>query len=293
MFKAPTRQGATRVDVEPERFLARSVAVRQGGSACVAMRPVTTGTQSPARVGQAPGPQPRADASTRAAVTATVPDAMRELADGVEIDVVVVPRASRSQVVGRHGDRIEVQLAVPPVDGTANTELVELLAAVLDVPTRAITIVRGPTSKRKTVRIAGVDAPTIRNVFVYHHPDRPGAPMAVELGVEVTRVFEAEGEVVPTETPAGEIAVAVHVGRYDRLYVAHDAIESWRAREGRTFAGTCSRVSGRRRAATSLPRHRCRDAGRACPDTRVAARWDWRRALLGVMMRAWVGLGWT
>ena len=100
MFKAPTRQGATRVDVEPERFLARSVAVRQGGSACVAMRPVTTGTQSPARVGQAPGPQPRADAPTRAAVTATVPDAMRELADGVEIDVVVVPRASRSQVVG-------------------------------------------------------------------------------------------------------------------------------------------------------------------------------------------------
>ena len=88
--------------------------------------------------------------------------AIRDLAGAVEIDVLVVPRASRSRVVGTLGDRIKVQLAAPPVEGAANAELVELLAEVLAVPRRSIAIVRGEASRRKTVRIEGVDAEAIR-----------------------------------------------------------------------------------------------------------------------------------
>ena len=86
---------------------------------------------------------------------------IREVAGAVEVDVAVVPRASRSRVVGIHGDRVKVQLAAPPVDGAANEELVALLADVLGVPRRTIAIVRGDTSKRKTVRIDGGDARAI------------------------------------------------------------------------------------------------------------------------------------
>ncbi len=91
--------------------------------------------------------------------------AIRATSGGVELDVTVVPRASRSRVVGTLGDRIKVQLAAPPVDGAANDELVALLAELLDVPSRAITIVRGQTSRRKTVRIEGGDAEAIRTAF--------------------------------------------------------------------------------------------------------------------------------
>jgi uncharacterized protein len=87
---------------------------------------------------------------------------IREVAGGVEIDVAVVPRSSRSRVVGVHDDRIKVQLAAPPVDGAANAELVTLFAELLGVPARTITITRGETSKRKTVRIADLDAATVR-----------------------------------------------------------------------------------------------------------------------------------
>ncbi len=48
------------------------------------------------------------------------------------------------------------------------------------------------------------------NVFVYHETSRPGAPLQCDFGVEVTRSFERAGEVYPTETPAGEAAIAVH-----------------------------------------------------------------------------------
>ena len=89
-------------------------------------------------------------------------DPIRVVADAVEIQVLVVPRASRSRVIGMHGDRIKIQLAAPPVDGAANEELATLLADVLDVPRRSIAVVRGQTARRKTVRIEAADADAIR-----------------------------------------------------------------------------------------------------------------------------------
>ena len=70
--------------------------------------------------------------------------------------MVVVPRASRTRVVGLHGDRLKVQLAAPPVDGEANAALLELFVELFDVARSAVTLVAGQTSKRKTVRISGV-----------------------------------------------------------------------------------------------------------------------------------------
>jgi uncharacterized protein (TIGR00251 family) len=72
--------------------------------------------------------------------------------------VHVQPRAKRSEVAGRHGDAIKVRLQAPPVDGAANEELVRFLAETLGVPRRAVTIVTGLTSRRKTVEIEGLGA---------------------------------------------------------------------------------------------------------------------------------------
>jgi len=33
------------------------------------------------------------------------------------------------------------------------------------------------------------------NIFLYHHPTKPGAPIQCDFGVEVTRTFEPAGEV--------------------------------------------------------------------------------------------------
>lgn len=82
------------------------------------------------------------------------------------------------------------------------------------------------------------------NVFLYHHPARRDLPMDVDFGVEVTRTFEAAGEVYSTETPAGTVAVAVHVGPYDRMKETHDAIHAWREANNRTFAGKSWEIYG-------------------------------------------------
>jgi effector-binding domain-containing protein len=82
------------------------------------------------------------------------------------------------------------------------------------------------------------------NIFLYHHPASRDLPMDVDFGVEVVRTFESEGEVRPAQTPAGEIATAVHVGAYDQIHRAHDAIQAWRAQSGRTFAGQSWEIYG-------------------------------------------------
>jgi hypothetical protein len=82
------------------------------------------------------------------------------------------------------------------------------------------------------------------NVFLYHHPASPDAALDVDFGVEVSRAFDPVGEVVAAETPAGEAATAVHVGAYAQIHLAHDAIQAWHARTGRTFAGVSWEIYG-------------------------------------------------
>ncbi len=76
---------------------------------------------------------------------------------GVLIHVRVIPRAGRSGLAGTREGALLVRLAAPPVDGAANASLIDLLAGLLHVPKRALTIVSGERSRAKTVRVAGID----------------------------------------------------------------------------------------------------------------------------------------
>lgn len=75
------------------------------------------------------------------------------------------------------------------------------------------------------------------NVFLYHHVPNPAEGMNVDFGVEVTRPFEAEGDVACTETPGGEAATILHRGPYSGLAAAHSALHQWCAANGRRIGG--------------------------------------------------------
>jgi uncharacterized protein (TIGR00251 family) len=53
-----------------------------------------------------------------------------------------------------------VRLHAPPVDGAANDELIDIIARVLAVPKRAVSIASGERSRQKSVRVSGIDAAT-------------------------------------------------------------------------------------------------------------------------------------
>jgi len=70
-----------------------------------------------------------------------------------EFRVYVVPRASRSEVVGEHNGALRVRIAAPPVDGAANEELIRILAKTFGVPKSEISIVSGLKGRSKHVQI--------------------------------------------------------------------------------------------------------------------------------------------
>jgi len=65
----------------------------------------------------------------------------------------IQPGAKRTEVVGLHGDALKIRLAAPPVDGAANSALVEFLAEIFGVPQRQVTLKHGRGSRRKIVEI--------------------------------------------------------------------------------------------------------------------------------------------
>jgi uncharacterized protein (TIGR00251 family) len=86
----------------------------------------------------------------------------RDAAGGVVLDLLVVPRASRTRVAGEHDGRLRIQVAAPPVDGEANAALVAFLADALGVRRADVEVSAGEGGRRKRVRVAGVDAACAR-----------------------------------------------------------------------------------------------------------------------------------
>ncbi len=93
---------------------------------------------------------------------------LRAFPGGVRIAVRAQPRASRDAIVGpihvggvgddgRGGVALKVAVTAPPVEGEANEAIVRLLAKVLGVPRRQVTITGGETGRIKTVEVRGID----------------------------------------------------------------------------------------------------------------------------------------
>ena len=80
------------------------------------------------------------------------------------------PRASKNEIVGRHGDALKVRLTAPPVDSAANEALIALLAEKLGVARRDVRIVAGATSRAKVVEVAGVSQQQIEQLATGPRP---------------------------------------------------------------------------------------------------------------------------
>jgi uncharacterized protein (TIGR00251 family) len=80
----------------------------------------------------------------------------------VRVEVLAKPRAKASRVAAVRDGALVVQLASPPVDGAANADLVETLAAVLGVPKRDVVLVRGETARAKLVEVRGLSESDVR-----------------------------------------------------------------------------------------------------------------------------------
>lgn len=83
---------------------------------------------------------------------------MSERATSCELEVRVIPNASRDEIAGWHDGALKIKTAAQPESGKANKAVCLLLAKYLGLPKRAVSVIRGATSQSKRLRIDGMEA---------------------------------------------------------------------------------------------------------------------------------------
>ncbi len=83
----------------------------------------------------------------------------------LSFDVRVVPRSSRSEIVGEHDGALKIRLTSPPVDGAANAEMITLLAKTFGVAKCHVEIVNDETSKNKRIKITNLSKSKFEDVI--------------------------------------------------------------------------------------------------------------------------------
>jgi uncharacterized protein len=78
------------------------------------------------------------------------------------LPIKAIPNAPRSEVAGWLGAAVKIKVHAPPVEGKANEALCAFLADALQLPKRAVSVLRGDTSRQKLVRIDGLDLATVK-----------------------------------------------------------------------------------------------------------------------------------
>jgi len=69
------------------------------------------------------------------------------------LSVQIQPKSSKDEVVGIMGENLKIKITAPPIDGKANAHLCSLIAKWFDVPKSHVSILKGETSKIKTLLI--------------------------------------------------------------------------------------------------------------------------------------------
>jgi uncharacterized protein (TIGR00251 family) len=91
---------------------------------------------------------------------------LKATASGIEINVRVIPRASKTTLGPTRDDALIVRVMAPPVDNAANEALTDFFSELFGVPARAVRIVAGTHGRRKRIAIDGISAERARVILV-------------------------------------------------------------------------------------------------------------------------------
>lgn len=76
--------------------------------------------------------------------------------EGLIIRLKISPNASKNEII-KTEDGVKIKITAQPIDGKANKCLVEFISKKYKIPKSSIEIVRGETSKEKTILIKNLD----------------------------------------------------------------------------------------------------------------------------------------
>ena len=94
-----------------------------------------------------------------------LPGFLRAQPDGTLLSVKLQPRASANEICAPLGNELKIKVTAPPVDAAANEALVKFLAKKLDCSRGRVELIRGHTSRHKTIKLHGFKPEDILQKF--------------------------------------------------------------------------------------------------------------------------------
>ena len=89
-----------------------------------------------------------------------------ENAPQTTLDIRVLPRSSRNEIVGKQDDIYRIKLTAPAIEGKANKALISLLTKRLGLPKAKIQIISGERSRTKSIRIQGLPSDEVEALLI-------------------------------------------------------------------------------------------------------------------------------
>ena len=83
-------------------------------------------------------------------------DYVKETSQGAVLMVLAAPRSSKTEIVGIQEDRCKIKVKAPPVDGEANSALIEALSKIFKIPKKSVILEKGQTGKQKSFLLSGL-----------------------------------------------------------------------------------------------------------------------------------------
>lgn len=88
---------------------------------------------------------------------------IKETDGGIIAVIRVCPNAKKNEIIKNDGD-VKIKITAQPIDGKANKAVIEFLAKTFKIPKTSIEIIKGETSKDKTVMFRTSDPDKIKNI---------------------------------------------------------------------------------------------------------------------------------
>lgn len=83
-------------------------------------------------------------------------DKFIEKNDGIILRIRISPNASKNQIL-IDGDIIKVKVTAQPIENKANKAVIEFLSKLFKIPKTSISIIKGETSKDKTLFLSIIE----------------------------------------------------------------------------------------------------------------------------------------
>ena len=88
---------------------------------------------------------------------------LKETKDGLIVNIKISPNSKKNEIV-REEEYTKIKITAQPIDGKANKALIEFLSKQFKVPKSYFEIIRGETSKDKSVLINNIDAEKVNQI---------------------------------------------------------------------------------------------------------------------------------